>query len=67
MDKSLVPSTGTAVKGGINMNVGKNILQQIKNYTNVVNVDVTELNMDLGTHKEIQKSLKIQTNYLNHF
>jgi arginase len=58
MDKSLVPSTGTAVKGGIKMNIGKDILQQIKNNTNVVNVDITELNMDLGTQKESQRSLK---------
>jgi arginase len=58
MDKSLVPSTGTAVKGGIKMNIGKDILQQIKNHTNVVNVDITELNMDLETQKESQRSLK---------
>jgi arginase len=58
MDKSVVPSTGTAVKGGIKMNIGKDILQQIKNHTNVVNVDITELNMDLGTQKETQRSLK---------
>lgn len=58
MDKNLVPSTGTAVKGGIKLNISKDILQQIKNYTNVVNVDITELNMDLGTQKEKQKSLK---------
>jgi arginase len=58
MDKSLIPATGTAVKGGINMNIGKDVLKQIKDHTNVVNVDITELNMDLGTHKESQKSLK---------
>ena len=58
MDKSLIPSTCTAVNGGININIGKDVLKQIKNYTNVVNVDITELNMDLGTHKESQKSLK---------
>jgi arginase len=58
MDKSLVPSTGTAVYGGIKMDIGKEVLKQIKNHTNVVNVDITELNMDLGTNKETQKSLK---------
>lgn len=58
MDKSLVPSTGTAVKGGIEMSTGKNVLEQIKKYTNVVNVDITELNMDLGTHNESETSLK---------
>jgi arginase len=58
MDKSIVPSTGTAVKGGIEMSTGKNVLEGIKKYTNVVNVDITELNMDLGTHNESEKSLK---------
>jgi arginase family enzyme len=58
MDKSIVPSTGTAVKGGIEMVTGKNVLEQIKKYTNVVNVDITELNMDLGTDKESETSLK---------
>lgn len=67
MDKSLVPSTGTAVKGGINMNIGKEVLKRIKNYTNVINVDITELNMDLGTHKEAQKSLKNTDELFNPF
>jgi arginase family enzyme len=58
MDKSIVPSTGTAVKGGIEMTTGKNVLEGIKKYTNVVNVDITELNMDLGSHNETAKSLK---------
>lgn len=58
MDKSLVPSTGTAVKGGIKQDIGEEVLKQIKNHTNVVNVDITELNMDLGTHNEAEKSLK---------
>lgn len=58
MDNSLVPSTGTAVKGGIKMDIGKEVLKQIKDYTNVVNIDITELNIDLGTHKEAEKSLK---------
>lgn len=58
MDNSLVPSTGTAVNDGIKMDIGKEVLKQIKDYTNVVNIDITELNIDLGTHKEAEKSLK---------
>ena len=58
MDKSLVPSTGTAVSGGIKMDIGKEVLKQIKNHTNVVNVDITELNMDVGTSKEAHESGK---------
>jgi len=34
------------------------VLEQIKKYTNVVNMDITELNMDLGTHNESETSLK---------
>ena len=58
MDKSIIPSTGTSVKDGIEMETGKNVLEQIKKYTNVVNIDITELNMDLGTHNEAKKSLE---------
>lgn len=58
MDKAIVPSTGTAVTGGIKMAIGKKVLEGIKNYTNVVNVDITELNMNLGTHNEAEKSLE---------
>ena len=58
MDKSYVPSTGTAVTGGIEMAIGKNVLQDLKNKTNVVNVDITELNMALGTNKEATESGK---------
>ena len=56
MDKSLVPSTGTPVKGGIMMKSGKDVLKQIKDFTNVVNVDITELNLDLGTKNDAIKS-----------
>lgn len=56
MDKSLVPATGTAVKGGIELDTGKRILRLLKDYTNVVNMDITELNMELGTPAEIRLS-----------
>ena len=56
MDKSLIPSTGTAVKGGIKLDIGKKVLDELKNNTNVVNVDITELNIDLGTGNDVKKS-----------
>jgi arginase len=56
MDKSLIPSTGTAVKGGIKLDIGKKVLDDLKTHTNIVNVDITELNVDLGTGNEIKKS-----------
>jgi arginase family enzyme len=58
MDKSLVPSTGTAVKGGIKMDIGKEVLKQLKNHTNIKNIDITELNLELGSNKEAQLSGK---------
>ena len=69
MDKSLVPSTGTAVKGGIKMDTGKKVLETLRKYTNIVNVDITELNMDLGSKAEVKKSgkntVELFKNYLN--
>lgn len=56
MDKSLVPSTGTAVKGGIKMDIGKKALDIIKKNLNLVNIDITELNLDIGTKKQAKKS-----------
>lgn len=58
MDKSLVPSTGTAVKGGIKMDAGKKVLDGLRKNTDIVNVDITELNMDLGSHADVLKSGK---------
>ena len=56
MDKSYIPSTGTAVSGGIEMEIGKNVLRELKNKANVVNIDITELNLDLGSEKEVKES-----------
>lgn len=56
MDKKYIPSTGTAVSGGIEMNIGEKVLEVLKNKTNIVNIDITELNLALGTEKEIDKS-----------
>ena len=58
MDKSVIPSTGTSVKAGIDLDIGKAVLQQIKNHTNVVSVDITELNVELGTPADSKMSLK---------
>jgi arginase len=69
MDKSLVPSTGTAVKGGIKMDIGKKVLDGLRKHTDIVNVDITELNMDLGSDAEVKKSgrntVELFKEYLN--
>jgi arginase len=58
IDKKYIPSTGTAVTGGIEMNIGKKVLTMLKDKTNIVNIDITELNLKLGTENEIDKSAK---------
>jgi len=69
MDKSLVPSTGTAVKGGIKMDIGKKVLDELRKHTDIVNVDITELNMDLGSDAAVKKSgrntVELFKEYLN--
>lgn len=58
IDKQLVESSGTTVDRGIKMKIGKEALKEIKKYTNVVNVDITELNMYLDTSKQAERSGK---------
>ena len=60
-------TTGTVDSGGINLENGKKILNL---YTkNVVNVDITELNVSLGSVKDVDKSMmstrELFENYLN--
>ena len=48
-------TTGTVDSGGIHLENGKKILNL---YTkNVVNVDITELNVSLGSVKDVDKSM----------
>ena len=47
IDPKYIPSTGTAVKNGIELQKAITILDQL-NSKNLVNLDITELNMDLG-------------------
>lgn len=56
IDPKYIPSTGTVDSGGINLENGKKILNYL--YTkNVVNVDITELNVSLGSVKDVDKSM----------
>jgi arginase len=68
IDPKYIPSTGTVDSGGINLENGKKILNYL--YTkNVVNVDITELNVSLGNVKDVDKSMtstrELFENYLN--
>jgi len=51
IDPKYIPSTGTPVKNGIELDKAREILDNLNN-TNVVNLDITELNMDLGSKKD---------------
>ena len=57
MDPKYVPSTGTVDSGGIEMSRGKSILSYLYS-KRVVNVDVTELNVSLGSEEEVLESEK---------
>ena len=55
IDPKYIPSTGTTVKHGITMTSGINILDYLYG-KNVVNVDITELNVELGSAADVKKS-----------
>ena len=55
IDPKYIPSTGTAVKNGIELGKAIKILDKL-NSGNIVNLDITELNMKLGKHEEGKKS-----------
>jgi len=56
VDPKYIPSTGTPVKNGIDMNKAITILDNLNNNNEIVNMDITELNMDLGTKRDGIKS-----------
>lgn len=68
IDPKYIPSTGTAVKNGIEINKAISILNNLNN-TNIVNMDITELNLQLGSKNDIVKSgkntEKLFHNFLN--
>lgn len=47
IDPNYIPSTGTPVKNGVDLRNAITILDKL-NSKNIVNMDITELNMDLG-------------------
>jgi arginase len=56
VDPKYIPSTGTPVKNGIYMNKAIIILDNLNNNNEIVNMDITELNMDLGKKQDGIKS-----------
>jgi arginase len=57
IDPKYIPSTGTPVKNGVDLKNAITILDNLNN-TNIVNMDITELNMDLGSKQDGVKSGK---------
>lgn len=64
IDPKYIPSTGTPVKNGIQLQNAITILDYL-NGLNIVNMDITELNMKLGKGNDGEKSL-INTEHLFH-
>lgn len=55
IDPKYIPSTGTPAKNGIELKNGIRILCEL-NKKNIVNMDITELNLELGTKSDATKS-----------
>ena len=56
MDPSIIPCTGTRSKNGLNYNA-KLVLDNLLETSNVVNIDITEINLDLGNRNDKIKTL----------
>jgi arginase len=55
LDPKYIPCTGTSVENGISMDFVTNLISNLKN--NIVNADIVELNLDLKTDEDKEKSL----------
>lgn len=58
LDPSIIPSTGTPVKNGLQFYPTKNILINLIHNPKMVNMDITELNLSLGSNKDKAKTLR---------
>lgn len=55
LDPKYIPCTGTSVENGISIDFVTNLISNLKN--NIVNADIVELNLDLKTYEDKEKSL----------
>jgi arginase len=58
IDPSEMPCTGTTAKKGVRVDAIKPVLDKIMKKTNIVNMDITELNLELGDDKQREISMK---------
>ena len=56
MDPSIIPCTGTRYGNGLNLINTKKILDKLVD-TNIVNIDITEINLELGNKEEREKTI----------
>ena len=66
LDPSIIPCTGTPVKGGFNLSEILDIISILKR-ENIINMDFAELNLELGNQSEKIKSLDNSLTILNEF
>jgi len=67
MDPKFIPSTGTPVKGGLDMEKTIKLLDKLRGTKRLVNMDITELNMDLGSKADGKKSGYQTAHLFSHF
>ena len=56
MDPSIIPCTGTRYGKGLNLINTRKILDRLID-TDIVNIDITEINLELGNKKEQEKTI----------
>lgn len=66
MDPSVICSTGTLVKDGLYFDETKRILDMLIN-KRIVNMDITELNLDIGNNNERLMSLNNTLNLFENY
>ena len=57
LDPSIISSTGTPVKNGLELEQTKYIIDKLLDKPNLINMDITELNLDIGTEYQQLSSL----------
>ena len=71
MDPSIIPSTGTLVEDGLELNQTQYLLNNLLNKKSLLNTDLTELNLDLNKNSDsLKNTLKLISPFcynLNHF
>ena len=65
VDPLFIPSTGTPVKNGIMISQICDLIQDLKKNKNMINMDICELNLELGSEDDKKTSLKNTLKILN--